>query len=121
MSNKLPESSTFSLVALIISSIIGSLLVNEQFTNVLDNTNDNENENKSNNLNNFITQLNNYTLNQQKLNTTTLIVWVISLVLLLTLGVWLWNNILVELVPVVNKVKNPLQLLGLILLLNMII
>ena len=103
---------------MILKRILPRLLVNEQFTNVLDKKNDNENEN--NNLNNFITQLNNYTLNQQKLNTTTLIVWVISLVLLLTLGVWLWNNILVELFPSVNKVKSPLQILGLIVLLNMI-
>ena len=76
---------------MILKQLLPRLLVNEQFTNVLDKTNDNENENMNNNLNNFITQLNNYTLNQQKINTTTLIVWVISLVLLLTLGVWLWN------------------------------
>ena len=64
--------------------------------------------------------ISNYEINQEELNTINLIVWVVSLVLLLTLGVWLWNNILVELFPFVNKVKNPLQILGLIVLMNMI-
>lgn len=95
--------------------IIPKLIVRERFTN---NQEENNKEVKDSNvISNLVNNLNQQTIDQEKVE---LIVWIISLVLVLTLGVWLWNNILIELFPFINKVKNPLQILGLIVLLNMI-
>ena len=120
-----------------LKNILPRLIVNEHFANNLANNseiinnenvnNQNQNQNNlvsniaNNTLNeNIVTSLANNAINQKKLDMVTVMVWVISLVLLLTLGVWLWNRVLVELFPAVNKITNPFQILGLIVLLNMI-
>ena len=105
-----------------LKQIIPKLIVRERFTNNEDET-DNQvnNSNKNSNLvSNIVNNLNKGKIDQEKVEMVSLIVWIISLVLVLTLGVWLWNNVLIELFPFINKVKNPLQILGLIVLLNMI-
>ena len=89
------------------------VLVNETFSNKKENFDNNES-------NDLLDQLNLYASNQRQVDLVSTIVWVISLILVLTLGVWLWNNVLVQLFPFINKTKNPLQLLGLVVLINMI-
>ena len=44
---------------------------------------------------------------------------VINLVILAYLGQFLWNKAAVPLVPALSKCNNPMQLLGLVFLLNM--
>ena len=50
-----------------------------------------------------------------------LVSYVLVLVLLLTLGEYLWNNVLVKLVSVVKPVKSIWQLLGLQVLLSLLL
>jgi len=45
---------------------------------------------------------------------------VIYLVLVLLLGKWIWNNVLVKLVSGVNKIKNPLDLILLSILFSLL-
>jgi len=44
----------------------------------------------------------------------------IYLVLILFVGRWIWNNVLVKLVSGVNKIKNPIDLLLLSLLFSLL-
>jgi len=57
-------------------------------------------------------------------NGTLLISWIISiviyLVLILFIGRWIWNNVLVNLVSGVNKIKNPIDLLWLHILFSLL-
>ena len=46
---------------------------------------------------------------------------VLYIVLLLLVGKWIWNNVLVRLVSNVNKVKNPIDLLWLHLLFSILV
>jgi hypothetical protein len=45
---------------------------------------------------------------------------VIYLVLILLVGKWIWNNVLVNLVSGVNKIKNPVDLIWLHLLFSIL-
>ena len=58
-------------------------------------------------------------------NNTALISYIISIViyvvLILLVGKWIWNNVLVRLVSNVNKVKNPIDLLWLHILFSILV
>ena len=58
-------------------------------------------------------------------NSNLIISYIISIViyvaLILLLGKWIWNNVLVRLVSNVNKVKNPIDLLWLHLLFSILV
>ena len=63
-------------------------------------------------------------LNGDGNNKALIISYVISMViyvaLILLVGKWIWNNVLVKLVSNVNKVKNPIDLLWLHLLFSIL-
>ena len=63
-------------------------------------------------------------LNDNGNNKALIISYVISMViyvaLILLVGKWIWNNVLVKLVSNVNKVKNPIDLLWLHLLFSIL-
>ena len=63
-------------------------------------------------------------LNHDRNNTALIISYIISIViyvaLILLVGKWIWNNVLVRLVSNVNKVKNPIDLLWLHLLFSIL-
>ena len=45
----------------------------------------------------------------------------IYIVLILILGKWIWNNVLVKLVSGVNKIKNPLDIIWLHILFSLLL
>ena len=55
-----------------------------------------------------------------KLLLSLIINFVIYIVLILFVGRWIWNNVLVKLVSGVNKIKNPIDLLLLSLLFSLL-
>jgi len=63
-------------------------------------------------------------LNDNGNNKALIISYVISMViyvaLILLVGKWIWNNVLVKLISNVNKVKNPVDLLWLHLLFSIL-
>ena len=52
---------------------------------------------------------------------TTLIMLILWVLIILLVGQFLWNNVLIELFPFVNKIKSVWQLYGLMILLALII
>ena len=64
-------------------------------------------------------------LNDNGNNKTLIISYIISIViyvaLILLVGKWIWNNVLVRLVSNVNKVKNPIDLLWLHILFSILV
>ena len=49
-----------------------------------------------------------------------LVVYLVSLLLILLFGKYLWNNVLVKLVPVVRPVNSVLEILGLHILFSLL-
>ena len=49
-----------------------------------------------------------------------IITMIIYVVLVLLLGKWIWNNVLVKLVSGVNKIKNPIDLILLSILFSLL-
>ena len=56
-----------------------------------------------------------------KLIAAWLLTTVIYIFLILILGKWIWNNVLVNLVSGVNKIKNPLDIIWLHILFSLLL
>ena len=61
---------------------------------------------------------------EHKSNTTLIVSFILSMIiylaLILLVGKWIWNNVLVKLVSGVNKIKNPVDLLWLHILFSLL-